>query len=133
MTASTSARQVRRAEAFQVWLRPDGAVQVTWSPGPRIELDTARGATDAIQEVSGGQPRGLLVDMRGTVSMDREARSHFASRIPNLYAVALWVESPLSQMLANFFLGVNRPPIPTRLFTDEAKAVAWLKSRSPGS
>jgi hypothetical protein len=66
--------------------------------------------------------------------MDRDARAHFASPDRGLVsAVALWVQSPLSVMLANFFLGVTRPPVPTHLFTDEVKAVAWLKTRERAS
>lgn len=41
-------------------------------------------------------------------------------------AAALPVESMLSRAIANFFLGLNKPLIPTRLFNDEAEAVAWL-------
>jgi hypothetical protein len=29
-------------------------------------------------------------------------------------------------MMGNFFLGVSKPMVPTRLFDEEASAVAWL-------
>jgi hypothetical protein len=30
-------------------------------------------------------------------------------------------------MMANFFLRVSNPPFPTRLFDNEASALAWLQ------
>jgi hypothetical protein len=30
-------------------------------------------------------------------------------------------------MMANFFLSVSKPPFPTRMFDDEASALAWLQ------
>jgi hypothetical protein len=34
----------------------------------------------------------------------------------------------MSRMLGTFFLSVNKPIYPTRLFDDEASAVAWLQT-----
>jgi hypothetical protein len=41
-------------------------------------------------------------------------------------ATALIISSPLSRAIGNFFLGLNRTSMPTRLFTSEADALAWL-------
>jgi len=30
-------------------------------------------------------------------------------------------------VIGNFFIGINKPPLPTRLFDDEPAAVAWLQ------
>ena len=48
-------------------------------------------------------------------------------------AVALVVESPLSTVLGNFYLGFNRPETPTRLFTSVAEAEDWLATFQPAS
>jgi len=61
--------------------------------------------------------------------MDREARRYFAgeetAKVES--AAALLIESPLSKAIGNFFMGLNKPIVPTRLFTSEAEALAWLK------
>ena len=71
----------------------------------------------------------MLVDVRTVSAIDREARAHLAgpegARINS--AVALLVGSPLSQAIGNFFLGLNKPLIPCRLFTTEPEALAWLR------
>lgn len=40
--------------------------------------------------------------------------------------VALVAKSPVERMIANFFLGLNKPQVPVRMFTDPDKARAWL-------
>jgi hypothetical protein len=42
-------------------------------------------------------------------------------------AAALLIGSPLTRAIGNFFMGLNKPLIPTRLFTSETEALAWLK------
>jgi hypothetical protein len=34
-------------------------------------------------------------------------------------------------VLGNFYLGLNKPLVPTRLFTSEEEAQAWLRSFLP--
>lgn len=43
-------------------------------------------------------------------------------------AVAVITDSLLVRMAANLFLKISRPRYPMQLFTDEAKAVDWLRS-----
>lgn len=68
--------------------------------------------------------------MRDIKSMDREARRFFAG--PECAkaesAAALVIGSPITKAIGNFFLGLNKPIIPTRLFTNEADAIVWLKT-----
>jgi hypothetical protein len=98
--------------------------------GLRLELEGARDTIAQLATIAGGRKRPVLVDMRPMSSMSREARRHLigeeAQRI--FCAVALLVDSPLSRVLGNFFLGLNRPPYPARLFTSERLAVEWLEA-----
>jgi hypothetical protein len=41
--------------------------------------------------------------------------------------VGIVIGNPLSRMMGTFFINVNKPKAPTRLFDDEATAVAWLR------
>ena len=117
-------------EPFRVWLRDDGLVQISWHPATPIDRSAAEAAVSVISEAGGGATRGLLVDMRSTGTMDRAARGVFAGSNPGIGSVALWVESPLSVVIANFFLGLSKSANATRLFTDEDEAVAWLHRAS---
>jgi hypothetical protein len=73
-------------------------------------------------------PLPTLVLARNVRRLTHQARSLFADSNQNSRTakVAIVVESPLSRVIANFFLGLNRPDFPTRLFNDEAEAREWL-------
>lgn len=70
----------------------------------------------------------VLVDLRAVRSQSAEARAYLAGPEATKVsaAVALLVASPLSRAIGNFYLGFNRPEVPTRLFTDEIEAERWL-------
>jgi hypothetical protein len=112
-----------------IWLEDDGIVRVKVKPNIRIDLQNAQLTIRAVSEVCGGKRCPALVDLRGLVAMEREARLYFAgeetAKVES--AAALLIESPLSRAIGNFFMGLNKPIIPTRLFTSEAEALAWLK------
>jgi hypothetical protein len=40
----------------------------------------------------------------------------------------LIIGGPLSRIIGNFFLSVNKPLYPARLFDNEASALAWLQA-----
>jgi hypothetical protein len=71
----------------------------------------------------------LLVDIRGLATLDREGRAHFRGDYGGTSRVALLADSALNRMLANFFIGMQRLPVPIRMFTDEAAALAWLREQ----
>ena len=75
----------------------------------------------------------LVVDISDLRTMTREARAYFTHKDHEefLYAVALVVRSLVSRAIGNFFLGLNKPAVPTRLFTDDEDALAWLRTFIP--
>lgn len=111
---------------FRMWLRPDGIVQLVWAPRATMGLEDALAATGAMAQLTDGRPTPLLVDTHDGGPQDRPARAEFARRADLVSAVALIVGTPLSRMMGNFFLSVSKPMAPTRLFDDEASALAWL-------
>ena len=113
---------------FRMWLRPDGVVQVVWAPQTTVLLEDATAALEAMAQLTGGRRSPLLVDMRDTGPQDRATRAVWARPSVPLSAVALIVGSPLSRMMGNLFISANRPTTPTRLFNDEASALAWLQA-----
>src|SRR4051794_4096004 len=82
-----------------------------------------------------GKPLPFLMDIRRARGLSRDARTLFASAeaAEVFAATALLIGSPLTRALGNFFLGLNKPKMETRLFTDEQEALAWLRevARTP--
>ena len=46
-------------------------------------------------------------------------------------AAALLVLSPMARAIGNFFMGLNKAVIPTRIFTSEPLAIEWLQPYLP--
>ena len=114
-----------------VQLRDDGLLYVVMRPGCRDTEATAREIIAASVKHAGSSSRGILIDMSAVAAITREARSYYAYRPfprPDM-AVALVVGSRVSRMIANFFLGLNRPPVPVRMFDDELVAAEWLHEK----
>jgi hypothetical protein len=111
---------------FRMWQRPDGIVQQVWVAGVTMEVEDARGAVEALIQLVGDRRVPLLVDVHDAGPTSRASRSEFVAQGDRVSATALLVGTPLSRMMGNFFLAVSKPVVPTRLFDDEASAVAWL-------
>lgn len=111
---------------FRIWLRQDGVVHLVWAPRVATGLEDAVAAIEAMERLTGGRRAPLLVDTHDSGPQDRAARMEFVRRGDLVSAVALVVATPLSRMMGDFFLTVSKPKVPTRLFDDEASALAWL-------
>jgi len=107
---------------------PRGFVHAVMRPGCEMELDDAKENICALSEIGGGVRNPVLVDMRGVRTQSRDARAYLGGPEAEraTLAVALLMGSPVSRVLANFFLRLTSQRYPTRLFTDEAAAIAWL-------
>jgi hypothetical protein len=105
----------------------NGVLHVRWIPGLAISEDAATAVMAAVNELSGGRPYPMLVDMAASASMSRGARRVFA--LPSTVArVALLGSSPVDRAMANFFLGIHVPAAPTRYFTSPEEAMEWLQN-----
>ena len=97
--------------------------------------DLARENIDAQESIRDGMNREktrVVIDMTEVTEISKEARDYFANeRTASIQrATALLVRSPVSRVIGNFFMGLNRPISPTRLFTDPQKAIQWLHTFS---
>jgi len=110
------------------WTDDYGILRADAYAGVEQTLDDAKAQIAVHRQDLGGERRPLLVDIRTVRSVSREARVYYAGyAAAELYsATAFLVESPLSRALGNFFIGLNRPMFPTRLFTSEQEAITWL-------
>jgi hypothetical protein len=113
-----------------VWLNDEGIVEAVFRDDVVDTLENAKENVRAGIEAGGGIKRPLLLDISRLRSMTKEARTYYAKgheREGIELAVGMIVASPLSRVIGNFFLGLNRSDIPARLFTSRAEAFRWLK------
>jgi hypothetical protein len=115
---------------FTLRLGDDGVARISFAASTEIGLDMARECVAALEQLTGGRPCPLLVDLGNVRTVNQEARAYFASS-QAVTARAMLADSAFSAALGNFFMRVNRPAGPTRLFTSEADAGQWLKGFLP--
>ena len=108
-------------------LLPSGILHLEWEKDCTITADDAKAAMVAVNDLAEAEGHPMLVDMETTRTVTRDARAVFATPCA-ASRIALLGSSPVDRMIANFFLGVNSPPCPTRFFTSRHMAVAWLQS-----
>ena len=112
-----------------LWLAEDGIIWGVFKDGSRETLETAKENAEVAGSLAGDRRVPVLIDMSAMKMISKEARAHYASADVSAYSLAqaLITKSPISRVIGNFFLGLNKPPHPVRLFTSESDALAWLK------
>ncbi len=120
--------QIRRGARY--WVDEDGIIRGRELYSATSELADAIEALALIRRLAEGRKRCLLMDITKLKGMAREARAYFtqAAHTEMLHAVALQIGSPFSRAIGNIFLGLNRPAVPIRLFTEEEPALVWLRT-----
>jgi hypothetical protein len=93
-----------------------------------ISIEFASQVLELGLQIAGGRTRPVLVLMHDVRRIDREARAFFASDayLRLAYQTALVVSSPVSRVIGNFFVGLNRLKYPCKVFDEQERAVAWL-------
>jgi len=114
---------------FYTWLADDGICRTVAKTNAEITLHSANENTQIITSFYNSKKFPLLVDTRNMKSITRDARSHFSTngRDTKINCMALIVKSPISRVIGNFFIGLNKPQVPARLFDAEHEAINWLK------
>ena len=100
-----------------------------WLPGSVCGLAEAESVVADVRDLGRGTVP-LLVDMREMAKLERPAREYFVQHNGTVRAIALLAESPVTRMMANFFIGMRRMPVPIQMFTDRSEAVSWLQRQS---
>lgn len=113
----------------RIWLDDDGILHTVNRPGSCFDLEAAQENLYAARRFLNGRKVPVAVDLRGTLSMSRPARQYYASEEGafDTLATALIVDSPVERIIGNFFIGLQRPRAPVKLFDVKDEAVKWLK------
>jgi hypothetical protein len=92
-------------------------------------LADARENLDACARLASPDRKPLLVDIRAARPLMPEVRHQYmGDRLDSFGAMGMLVRgSPLGRAMGNVYLKIARPAIPTRIFAQEPKALAWLR------
>lgn len=98
-------------------------------PNTILSIEDCLSSTKITNEMQRGVALPLLCDISNVVKMSKACREHFAGAIhaETFTRAALIVTNPISKIIGNFFLGLNKPIKKTQLFNNKEKALEWLK------
>jgi hypothetical protein len=118
----------RECPWFRVDLREDGILAYHPIPGLVLTHEVALQVLAVGMQITDA-PRPTLVLMQDMARVEREARAFLASQeyMRLCSQTALVVGSPVSRVIGNFFVGLNRPRYPYKLFDDPELAAEWLR------
>ena len=121
--------EVVKIRCCQFYMREDGILVGYHFPGIDNTLDDAKEAVQTALSITKGKPVPLLIDMRDLQKISLEARKYYSNVGGKKVAkgLALLIGSSVSKIIGNFFIGLDKQEIPTKLFTQEKEAILWLK------
>lgn len=114
--------------APRIWLGDDGIMRIEFPQDYHFTLNDVQELNRQHREIR--NERGpLLVYAMSVVEAEHEAKQFASSEdaIAVVNAMAILVKSVFTRAMADIFMKFQKPPYPTRIFTNEAEALAWLE------
>ena len=114
------------------FVRDDGIVVQKVVSSRKQTLEDILANVGAFNEIAEGRKRLLLVDMHVAAAIEAKAREYYATEEASRYVLALALITPstATRILGNFFLGLNKPAYPCRMFATIEDGVVWLHARA---
>lgn len=114
----------------EVWMDTDGVLHQTYIPGAEISIE------DSWQELKIYKStfcrdirRPIIVDISNIKTVSKKSRDIYSSKEmgQTISAAALIVNSPVSRIMGNFYVGISKTKMPVRMFATNKDAKNWLK------
>jgi hypothetical protein len=114
--------------AYWTWMGKDDIARTKVKLGAEVVLEDAKENSIAVNSFELDK-YPLLIDTTDIKSITKDARDYFSinNRGSKVVAFAIIINSPLSKIIANFFMGLNKPSVPVKIFNSEEDAVDWCK------
>jgi hypothetical protein len=126
-----SDRQIWEGEIASYWF-DDNGILVSLSKSPKRTVENIARNVALVKSITGNRPVPLLIYLANSPVPDKETRAYSAEKLPEIYSAMAMVSDPgLSKFIVNILFRFMPPPIPMKSFSDDRKAVEWLKPYLP--
>ena len=101
----------------------------TYNKQIHINLKIAKEIVSVRKSFVGARKLPSLIIGSGVVTMDKNAREYLSSQegTEGISACAIVVNSSFGSFLGNFFVHINKAPMPVKIFSNIPKAESWLQ------
>lgn len=116
-------------EKFKCRILEDGIIENTILEGQNIEVKDVLKIKERNLQLANEKPYALLIISENYSTISKEAMELSASSSFKQITVAkaLLVSSLPHRLICNFYIRVNKPAIPTKIFKDTNEAMNWLR------
>ncbi len=110
--------------------RADGLLELHTSDEHVYEIEDVKENVEAFGKLTGNKKVPVMIIGGSFTSLSKEAREYMASEESLKYSLceAFILTSLPQKLLINFYIKVNKPLVPTMVFSNNDKAVNWLRS-----
>ena len=111
----------------QFWIK-DGILFFKYKPNTTIDLKVAKLVVSDRIHFQDEKSYPVFCDARGIVTTEKAGRDYLAQSGSILtQAVGLVVYEKVLLTISTFYLEINKPSVPTQIFTKESDALDYLK------
>ncbi len=114
----------------KVELRDDGIIQFFYDENTEYTMDHTKALEAVVEKLTKGVTHMSLRIAGKYTSMDTELMKYLSRGRGTLFTLAdaFVIHSLAQRILANFYLHINKPILPTKVFNKVEEAEAWLLS-----
>lgn len=120
-----------RSEFGEVTLRQHGIVHARTLHGVEIDEEKARAYHSLVEHLTNGEPHCTVIELTGISAISADARKVLqeqSSEWGKTIAVGLVCRSFSARVIAGFFLSINKPSYPIKIFSDQLEATLWAQA-----
>ncbi|MDF2452761.1 MAG: hypothetical protein K0S26_2265 [Bacteroidota bacterium] len=117
-------------KAFNIALKSNGIVYVLFKDDCLINIELQNKLLHFYRDITGGKLMPFIFLAAENVSITKEAKENaiFIEDQSMVGASAVVVNNFAYKLIANFYLKINKPRRPYKVFSNEQDAVKWLKT-----
>lgn len=111
-------------------LRYDGIIVLTTKDNTTLDVEDVRENAETFGLLSGGKKAPILIIGGAYSTVTKDARDFMATEESLKYSLceAFLLKYLAQRILINFYIKVKKPIVSTKMFTNEDKAIEWLKA-----
>ncbi len=115
---------------FKVESLGNSIMRVTVCDDIELEIQDAKDMRNMLVNLSSNEKYCVLLDATNPFTVSPEARALIAGKefSSERIAAAFVITSLANMLIGNFFIKVNKPSSPTKIFSTEENAFQWLKA-----
>jgi len=110
------------------YLLTDDGILISYSKSVLRTVENIKANVTLVKKITDNKKVPPLIYLKNSPVPDRETRRFSTEQLPQIYKAMAMVSKPgLAQLIMKILFKFQNPPIPIKAFTDEKKAMEWLR------